>query len=186
VGRSGSAWDVSRLTVLDIANENESRLTLEVSGYQYPDNASGRWDRNWLVIIGRVLAAGRSWAFKDPCLTTFELSQLRRWFGAIQARNSPVKTCYFTEPNLEFSYDEASELLEGRFRLESAPPDIPPGPDRFEGVAVHFPFASSDAARVIESIDHALQRFPERASARRLIRLLARPLSGPKPLSWRR
>ena len=150
------------LTVLDIAEENGNRLTLEVSGYQYPDNSTGRWDRNWLFVTGRVLASGRSWQFKDPCLTTFELAQLRRWFGAVQAKLFPVKTCYFTEPNLEFAYDDASEVLEVRFRLESAPPEITSGPDRFEGAAAHFTFASSDAAQVIESIDLALQRFPER------------------------
>jgi hypothetical protein len=150
--------------MLDIAEENGNRLTLEVSGYQFPDKSSAHWDRNWLFIAGRISVSGLSWTFRDPCLTTFELAQLRRWFSAVRDRQFPAKTCFFTEPNLEFSYDDASELLEVRFRLESAPPEIPSGPDRLEGALAQFSFSSSDAARVIESIDQALLRFPERAA----------------------
>ena len=151
--------------MLDIADaENDTRLILEVLGYQFPKNESDRSDLNWLRIAGRVRANRRSWKFVDPCLTTFELEQLRRWFLDVQARRFPVKTCSFTEPNLEFSYDELTGKLEVRFRLESAPPELPVGEDRFEGGAIRLDFSSSDAAKVVAGIDHALQRFPERSA----------------------
>lgn len=113
---------------------------------------AGDWDANWLVIDGTIrLGDGRTWAFSNPSLTTFEARRLTDWLQAVCAdRVTPAATvaeaiadqseaegrlCAFLEPNLAFSL---AAQAGGRVRLrvhlslEALPPWLsdPDGPGR--------------------------------------------------------
>ncbi len=75
-------------------------LELRVVGYQFPDLEAGAdprdpdsWDSNWLVIDGSVrTAAGTSWSFQDPALTTWEVAELAAWLEHVAAGAVPPAT----------------------------------------------------------------------------------------------
>jgi hypothetical protein len=98
------------LTSLDGAS-----VELRPVRYQFPtaSGVPGDWDANWLQVRGRVrTAAGESWTFDDPCLTTWEARELRDWLRAAADGSLPMIDVAsedseilltFTEPNLGFS-----------------------------------------------------------------------------------
>ncbi|MGY5884977.1 WapI family immunity protein [Modestobacter lacusdianchii] len=98
------------LTSLDGAS-----VELRPTRYQFPaaPKEPGDWDANWLEVRGRVrTAAGESWKFDDPCLTTWEARELRDWLqaaadGRVAVTEAPTEDSEgllaFTEPNLGFS-----------------------------------------------------------------------------------
>lgn len=89
-------------------------LELRPTGYEFPViTTPGDWDANWLTIRGQVrTAAGESWTFHDPSLTTWEAHDLRHWLqeaadGRVEPTDDPGKdtadVLAFAEPNLAFS-----------------------------------------------------------------------------------
>src|SRR6185369_1127417 len=105
-------------------------------GYQFPDY---RWahdeDANWLQVCGDItLADGKTWAFEDPCLTTWDARELGSWLREVAAGTvppSPVaggeseELLYFLEPNVAFSMEERTAdrvRIRVHFSLESLPP----------------------------------------------------------------
>lgn len=88
---------------------------LRPSGYEYPAlTTPGEPDANWLIVHGTVLtAAGDSWAFFGPDLTTWEAEELLGWLhaaaeGRLEPSDDPgsdmvTSTLMFIEPNLAFS-----------------------------------------------------------------------------------
>nr|WP_143598363.1 hypothetical protein [Phycicoccus duodecadis] len=110
-----------------------------MDGYQFPAMTTpGDWDANWLIVEGAVrLATGESWSFRDPCLTTWEVSSLVDWLrqvadGSVQPSAFPSdddeeRLQVFTEPNLAFSLaarSQARVTLRVHFSLESLPPRL--------------------------------------------------------------
>ncbi|WP_380176057.1 hypothetical protein ACFEMC_10390 [Kineococcus sp. DHX-1] len=85
------------------------------SGYEYPDlTTAGEPDANWLIVHGKVrTAAGETWTFQGPDLSTWEVRELLDWLhaaaeGRIEPTDNPASdlmthTLIFTEPNLAFS-----------------------------------------------------------------------------------
>lgn len=96
-------------------------LRLEVEGYQFPDVHNDEWDSNWLVITGDAVLDGRSWRFRDPCLTTFELQRLADWLDQVAAGTAEQNFCGFTEPNLDFERVSDASIRIG-LSLEALPP----------------------------------------------------------------
>ena len=154
-------------------------VELRIVSYQYPDNVgdgSGRdWDANWLVVAGdAVTDDGRSWSFRDPCLTTWEARSLGEWLRAVADGSmapSPFdgskaeRLLVFTEPNVAFSLEARSGedvVIRVHLSLESRPPWFGPGaPDIFD-FFLSVPTSVGTLTRAIDDWDRQLEQVPER------------------------
>jgi hypothetical protein len=88
---------------------------LRPSSYEYPDlTTADEPDANWLIVHGTVrTAAGESWTFEGPDLSTWEAKELLGWLhaaaeGRLEPTDNPgsdlmTHTRIFIEPNLAFS-----------------------------------------------------------------------------------
>jgi hypothetical protein len=152
-------------------------VELGPTGYQFPDTVAdgqGDWDANWLVIAGQVrLSDGRSWAFTDPCLTTWEARSLGDWlWGVVSGVVVPTPFCgtgdevlkVFTEPNVALSLARRTSshaTVRVHFSLESSPPWVTDDGDMFNFfVSVEMPLAGLAAA--VATWTEELAKFPER------------------------
>lgn len=111
-------------------------VALKPTAYQFGPEAAppGDFDVDWLRVRGEVrTAAGASWTFHDPCLTTWDCTDLLAWLraasqGTVAPTDAPSEEAgllWFTEPNLAFSIaeaDEAALVVRVHLSLESAPP----------------------------------------------------------------
>ncbi len=164
---------------MHLASEDEARIELCISGYQFPGIAARGerdWDANWLRVSGVVTQAGReTWSFDDPCLTTWEAEQLGSWLGDVAAGTvppvefgtlQPGELLVFTEPNLAFGLEArvADRLrIRAHFSLEALPPWLQGAnrPDVFE----HFISLDVSAAQLAQAAEDwtlNLTKFPRR------------------------
>jgi len=100
---------------VQLTSTDGAAFELRLSGYEHPDlTTAGEPDANWLVVHGRVrTAAGESWTFDEPDLTTWEAQELLDWLhaaaeGRLEPTDDPgsdmvTSTLMFIEPNLAFS-----------------------------------------------------------------------------------
>ena len=102
-------------------NGTNGSLRIGVERYQFPDITEDEWDSNWLVVAGKADLDGKSWSFRDPCLTTFEVERLADWLDGVAARKPVGSICGFTEPNLEFEC-VSDKSIRISFWLEALPP----------------------------------------------------------------
>lgn len=87
--------------------EGMDQFRLRVARYQFPvKTRPNGWDSNWLTIYGEVQHSGRRWSFQDPCLLTWELSELIEWMKQMPR---PSRDLGFMEPNLRFAVPAQSE-----------------------------------------------------------------------------
>ena len=96
-------------------------LRLAIEGYQFPDITDDEWDSNWLIIRGDAVLDGRSWSFRDPCLTTFEVQRLADWLDQVAMGTAEKSFCGFTEPILDFEWVPGGSIRIG-LSLEALPP----------------------------------------------------------------
>jgi hypothetical protein len=156
-------------------------VDLSVTGYQFPQSvaASARdWDVNWLCVNGKVTQAdGKSWAFEDPCLTTWEGQALANWLRQAAAGIVPVspfglgeaaeeRLLIFTEPNLAFSLESRAcdhVGVRAHFSLEALPPWLhgPQQPDIFDFVIL-LRLSVGDLADAADTWARDLAQYPER------------------------
>lgn len=135
-------------------------LRIGVERYQFPDIVDDEWDSNWLIVSGEADLDGRSWSFREPCLTTFEVEHLADWLDRVVAGQAAQPICGFTEPNLEFERISA-EAVRITFWLEALPHWAKPDSDLGDiGFEVPISDALSTTATCLRSI---LSRFPIRA-----------------------
>ncbi|WP_144096040.1 hypothetical protein [Croceicoccus sediminis] len=141
-------------------NGTNGSLRIGVERYQFPDIVDDEWDSNWLIVAGEADLDGRSWSFRDPCLTTFEVERLANWLDGI-AVHEPVRSiCGFTEPNLEFEC-VSDKSVRISFSMEALPPWAPPDSDVGDiGFEVPIDNALSATASCLRRM---LSRFPIRA-----------------------
>lgn len=96
-------------------------LRIGVERYQFPKITDDDWDSNWLIINGDAVLDGKSWTFRDPCLTTFEMERLANWLDQVFSGKVEKAFCGFTEPNLDF--ERVSDVADRiAFSLEALPP----------------------------------------------------------------
>ncbi|WP_432543970.1 WapI family immunity protein [Kineococcus sp. SYSU DK002] len=100
---------------MQLTSTDGAVFELRPSGYEYPDfTSAGEPDANWLIVHGRVrTAAGESWTFEGPDLSTWEAQELLDWLhaaaeGRLEPSDDPgsdvvTSTLMFIEPNLAFS-----------------------------------------------------------------------------------
>ena len=150
--------------MLIIASDN-SKFSLNAVGYQFPTTELDGWDSEWLVVSGRVECPDGTWTFRDPCLTTFELSSLADWLAT---RNAPGarRRIEFTEPNLSFSHNSLAggDVLELSFAYESSPPWLTEDERLGDGYTLQIPFHCIDFIEASKSVEGLCQMFPERAT----------------------
>ncbi len=134
-------------------------LRLSVLRYQFPQITTDEYDANWLIIRGHVSLDQRSWSFRDPCLTTFEVRQLADWLDRLARGDEVEPSCAFIEPNLRFE-KLSDRAIRVSFALESAPPWAKPGdPWNEHGFEVLIEKHLETAAGQLRA---QLRAFPER------------------------
>jgi hypothetical protein len=135
-------------------------LRIGVAGYQFPGIANDEWDSNWLIVTGDAVLDGRSWSFRDPCLTTFEMRRLAEWLDQVVAGRADQASCGFTEPNLDFE-QVSREAIRIGFSLEALPPWVNHESD-FGEIGFSIPIDSQLEAAA-NNLRTLLARFPVRA-----------------------
>lgn len=135
-------------------------LRISVESYQFPEIVDDEWDSNWLIVCGDAELGGKSWTFRDPCLTTFELEQLANWLDQVFVGEADNAYCDFTEPNLDF--ERLSELeVRIAFSLEALPPWCERDSD-FGEITFNIPI-NDHLPAAAKSLRALLARFPIRA-----------------------
>jgi hypothetical protein len=144
-----------------LTGSNGHALELRVAGYQFPDDQAGWYDSNWLLIEGRVRHPRGDWSFCDPCLLTYEASQLADWLEAVAAGHEEQSWLGFIEPNLSFERAVANgqRVLYICFGLEAHPPWSPPG----EEAIIEFALEELDLRQAANEWRDQLRKFPQRA-----------------------
>jgi hypothetical protein len=166
---------------VQIRSQDAASLELSVSGYQFPDivgHGEGDWDANWLRVHGTVTQAdGKTWAFDDPCLTTWEAEALGTWLADVAAgivppspfgTDEPEQILMFTEPNIAFSVEQRTAdrvLVRVHLSLEALPPWLQ-GKNRFDmfGCFVVLNVSLAELGRAADDWKLELTRFPQRPS----------------------
>lgn len=135
-------------------------LRIGVERYQFPEITDDDWDSNWLIVNGNAVIDGKSWSFRDPCLTTFEMARLADWLDQVSSGGDGEPFCGFTEPNLDFERvsDTAVRIA---FSLEALPPWSKRGGD-FGAIGFNIPIDERLGAAA-SSLRALLTRFPIRA-----------------------
>lgn len=137
-------------------------LELAIERYEFPESVE-YWDANWLLIRGHVEHPLGAWTFRDPCLTTFELEQLARWFDGVADGRVDPDSGYFTEPNLRFDYSPTpTPSIQVTLAYESAPPWLKEREERFDGAVMTFPAGSNDPRAASRSLRALLAEYPVR------------------------
>jgi len=155
-------------------------VELRPTRYQFPAAPSepGDWDANWLKIHGRVrTAAGESWEFDDPCLTTWEAREIGDWLRAAADGRVPVIEAptedsegllTFTEPNLGFSLgarEGDSLVVRLHLSLESVADRPGVGEEAsydFYGYSVPLQLGREELLAAAQAWDEDDRPFPER------------------------
>ena len=162
---------------MQLRSPDGALVALRIAGYQFPDY---RWahdeDANWLQIRGSItLANGKTWAFEDPCLRTWDARELGSWLSEVAAGvvppspvtgGEPEGLLYFLEPNVAFSVEErtaARVWIRVHFSLESLPLWLqgPEEPGLFE-YFVRLDVSAEELNRAAASWMLELAEFPER------------------------
>lgn len=141
-------------------------VELSVTGYQYgksPSVAAGGWDENWLNISGQARSGTESWAFRDPCLTTWEARDLLGWLRrAVESTPEPID---FTEPNLSFGarVDVGSQTaIVVTLKGEAAPPSASDGNRWGSGCALTLDVTRDALAEAADAWESELDAYPPR------------------------
>lgn len=167
-------------------------IDLDIAGYEFPLDRLGpdpdEWDANWLVIRGRAWTCdGRSWAFRDPALVTWEAAELLDWLqddarstapdldvvlgrvtppdGGPPWEDDPARGHWlaFTEPNLALATATSPgglRLLVG-LALECAAPEVRSG-DAVGWSWLDLPWSGAAAAEAAADWARQLQAHPPR------------------------
>jgi hypothetical protein len=143
----------------------DSRLEVEILGYEFPSAALDGWDSEWLRISGRAQCPQGEWKFVDPCITTFELAALASWLRGIPA-GLAGRELSFTEPNIRFVHAEETEgrILFVYLSQEASPPWATEVERFGEGYELRIPFSSIGFSEVAEAVDLQCRKYPERAN----------------------
>ena len=147
-----------------LGGTDDTRFELEVVGYQFPhmEHDEYGYDANWLNIRLSVRCPGNAWTTIDPCLFTWEVARLARWFEAIAADSTVEFEEIFTEPTVRFALIEANPK---KLRVYFWPGWAPSDGASTDDVYIECN-ASSEALRTAAaSLRAQLQQFPIRAGA---------------------
>jgi hypothetical protein len=148
-----------------LTSASGDEFQLVIIRYQHPDVHEDRWDSNWLIVNASVVAGGERWGFTEPCVTTFELSDLADWFEELAEDGGQPASFEFAEPNLRVAY---TPWPRPAVQLTLAHASAPPGMSEVErrtGATVEFSMSGSQAAALANEIRKALMDYPIRGGA---------------------
>jgi hypothetical protein len=107
--------------VLRLSGADGSFFDMDIAGYQFPADLESplpEYDLNWLQVhIHARDADGHEWEATDPCLLTWELAGLSKWFRKHAQKEPESSTAYSLEPCLWFAIvgntlgNQATDLL---------------------------------------------------------------------------
>lgn len=81
--------------------ENNVLVTLNICGYQFPEDSND----DWCLIKAHIIQGEDEFERIDPALEAAELLELRDWFKNLSQRTLPrYSRLSFTEPCLSFEY----------------------------------------------------------------------------------
>lgn len=158
-----------------------TRFELTPLAYQFPQLSGENdhhWDANWLVIHGDLeLVDGRTHAFTDPCLTTWEALRLADWLTNVAAGTPLVdedgETDYAPlEPCIRMHHQDdgtgtGTEITIALYlSLEAAPPFVPETEKGIGRYAVWFHLRPSDVTAAAQRLKQELAAFPVRGEAK--------------------
>jgi hypothetical protein len=109
---------------------------LAVDSYQFPAREGAVFgrdsDNNWLNVRGNLsLPDGRSYSFRDPCLTTWDVRELADWLRSVSRGHVPSPSSsdepslVFDEPCLAFDVEQlegGTAVLRVYLSLDEAEP----------------------------------------------------------------
>ena len=145
---------------------NDQSVELKITNYQFPENADGDWDSNWLNIYLKVKSDVGNWQTVDPSLTTWDVKSLINWFDNLSNNIQPVcKDICFLEPNISFelmdSFDPKSKTIRIKFNLESRPQSATDEKDYFVDLIVD----NDELKGIVLDLQKELEKYPERMPA---------------------
>lgn len=145
---------------------NDQSVELKITNYQFPENADGDWDSNWLTIYLKVKSDVGNWQTVDPSLTTWDVKCLINWFDNLSKNIQPEsKEICFSEPNLSFelmdSFDSITKTISIKFNLESRPQSAIDEKNYF----VDFIADNHELKSIALDLQKELEKYPERMPA---------------------
>jgi hypothetical protein len=148
-----------------LVGPDRQSLELRICGYQFPACETDDYDSNWLIVEGTVAHPRGEWAFRDPCLLTYEASRLADWLESLSRSDPSSKEESFIEPNLSFRKVESPTgcRLRVYFELESRPSWAASNSAGEEDLWVEFPINELDMRRAAIALQEQLQIYPQRA-----------------------
>lgn len=115
--------------MLLIDADGPNRLTIQVTGYQFPDAPDPAKRFSWHMVGGEVQCQDGSWRFHWQALTCAESPRVSAWLtdvaDAVTRQRALPGPLRFLEPNLEFrafAADEGRVQVLVSFDLEFQPP----------------------------------------------------------------
>lgn len=145
---------------------NGTSFKLTIIGYQYPQLSTAPYDSNWLTIRIEVTSPQGTWSATDPCLLTYEVSELADWLEAIASGTVAQAACSFIEPCLLFRLHEDASGHQGLriyLELELRPPWAASKLAGQEDLWLTFPLSAIDLAAAASMLRQQLERYPQRA-----------------------
>ena len=152
-----------------LTSHDGAAAELRLLGYERPAPPQGRedWDANWLYLAGRfTLPDGRSWSFRDACLTTWEARELGAWFRRVVSGVEPAagdaRVRGFTEPSLAVSLARRTDgvvTVRVHLAVEARPPWLDEDVDEH---VLELSMGLAELARAADAWDEEIAAFPER------------------------
>ncbi|MFO0884320.1 MAG: hypothetical protein U0894_09040 [Pirellulales bacterium] len=140
---------------------------LTIIGYQYPneplepsdDNPVDEFDTGrFLVIECHFVRNEVDWKRSGPFLSTDDLAKLRDWMVELPLVTIGTVGCYFTERDLELSYDASRKALSIHASYELNSPVERSG----QTTTLVFRLDDSMIASLVGQLENCIRRFPGR------------------------
>jgi hypothetical protein len=141
-------------------------FTLTVERYEFPDEELGPTEDNpaedfdtgrFLIVAYSFQNGDGKWDARGPTMTTVELNRFVEWLDSIRNGTRSTEGFYFTERDLEFTFDDSNQsLCVHVFR------DFLPTWSKSKSVTIEFPLREIDMDSVLGSLRTQLAVFPGR------------------------
>ena len=136
---------------------------MDVVAYEFPEVKFDRFDSNWLLLNFRIKTPQGEWSATQPCMLTWELSDLATWFEDIAKRLPSATKFDFMEPELSLEWTANKSTL--RLYLDyGLRPQWKPyiGRDREEVFFLECMVTSASLLKTAKSLKLLAQKFPLR------------------------
>ena len=142
--------------------DNQS-VELKITNYQYPQIKNDKWDSNWLNIYLCVKSKAGNWQTVDPSLTTFEVTDLIKWFYDLSQGKTPQeKYLVFTEPNIQIELLNSTEKGTRKFRIKFELESRPKLSSNDKEYFVDCLAGKNELYKISEDLKGELSSYPER------------------------